>query len=159
MNTYTKLFNNDSEVIVVKAGISTTNHSYFSVTGSMGIKKDGRKRDPLNTEFGVFEWEGGGSIHEEILHHFPDMADIVSLHLSDTDGVPMYAVENGYYHYTNGNDYKTYLRLSDEDINRLKEMETNLGANKYTFTAFIQTMLPKWKREADAVISKYNLKP
>lgn len=157
MNTYTKLFNNNTQVIVVEAGIETTNRSYFSVTGETGIQTNGRKRDPLKTEFGIFESESFGCIHDEILKHFPEMNDIISLHLSDTDGIPMYAVENGYYHYTNGNDYKTYLRLSDKDINRLKEMEANSGANKDTFTAFVKTMLPKWKREADAVISKYNL--
>ncbi len=39
--------------------------------------------------------EHGGAGHEEILKHFPDLADLAALHLSDIDGVPMHA--DGFY--------------------------------------------------------------
>lgn len=41
-------------------------------------------------------WSGGAD-HETILKRFPRFADLVALHLSDIDGVPMHAVENGWY--------------------------------------------------------------
>lgn len=40
----------------------------------------------------------GGAGHDEILKRFPRFADLAALHLSDIDGAPMHAVENGYYH-------------------------------------------------------------
>lgn len=41
--------------------------------------------------------QSGGCMHDEVLKHFPKFADIVALHLSDIDGVPSYAAENGWY--------------------------------------------------------------
>lgn len=40
----------------------------------------------------------GGCMHEDVLRHFPDLADLVALHLSDIDGAPMHDVANGFYH-------------------------------------------------------------
>ena len=45
-------------------------------------------------------FESGGCQHELILQHFPQFADLVSLHLSDISGVPMHASGNGWYHLT-----------------------------------------------------------
>lgn len=44
-------------------------------------------------------FESGGCQHELILQHFPQFADLVALHLSDISGIPMHAVENGWYHF------------------------------------------------------------
>lgn len=60
----------------------------FSVTCDIKrIARNGRR----------FDW-GGGADHDRILKHFPKLAPFVALHLASWDGVPMYAVENGYYH-------------------------------------------------------------
>jgi hypothetical protein len=40
---------------------------------------------------------GGGAGHDAILKLFPCFADLAALHLSDIDGVPMYAEGNGWY--------------------------------------------------------------
>jgi hypothetical protein len=42
--------------------------------------------------------ESGGCCHDEILKHWPQFTDLAALHMSDIDGVPMYAVENGWYY-------------------------------------------------------------
>lgn len=39
----------------------------------------------------------GGASHGKILARWPELADIAALHLSDDDGAPMYAEENGWY--------------------------------------------------------------
>lgn len=44
------------------------------------------------------QFESGGCQHELILQHFPQFADLVSLHLSNISGVPMHAAGNGWYH-------------------------------------------------------------
>lgn len=38
-----------------------------------------------------------GAVHDEILKHWPELADLAALHLSDIEGVPMHALENGLY--------------------------------------------------------------
>jgi hypothetical protein len=38
-----------------------------------------------------------GADHETLLKYWPDLADLAALHLSDIDGVPMHAEENGWY--------------------------------------------------------------
>lgn len=41
--------------------------------------------------------EAGGCLHREVLSLWPDLAPIVALHLSDSNGVPMHAMANGWY--------------------------------------------------------------
>lgn len=55
---------------------------YFSLTGATWIA--GRE-------------DMGGCIHETILEHFPEFADLAALHLSDIDGVPSHSAANGLY--------------------------------------------------------------
>jgi hypothetical protein len=43
------------------------------------------------------QFESGGCQHELILQHFPQFADLVSLHLSDISGVPMHAAADGWW--------------------------------------------------------------
>jgi hypothetical protein len=42
--------------------------------------------------------EFGGASHETILEHCPQFADLAALHMSDHNGIPTYAAENGFYH-------------------------------------------------------------
>lgn len=39
----------------------------------------------------------GGADHRAILKRFPQFADLAVLHLSDIDGVPSFAIENGFF--------------------------------------------------------------
>jgi hypothetical protein len=62
-------------------------YAHYSITGIVK-KLDKRYRDPFIT---------GGAIHEIILKHFPELAPIVKVHLSEPDGVPMHAEANARY--------------------------------------------------------------
>ena len=115
---------------------------YFSCTGLMGTLS--------------------GSIHKQMEEEHPgEYTDAIALHLSDIDGVPMYAVENGYYflQVARGNiegeyTYETvakHLRISVEAAIKLQTY------NKDQFTQFVEEQKPRWKEEANAAIKKYNL--
>lgn len=60
---------------------------YFSVTCAIGTARELRSGD----------WQTGGCLHDEALQVWPEIAPVVRLHLSDEDGVPMHAVENGFF--------------------------------------------------------------
>ena len=58
--------------------------AHFSVTGE--IREPGR-REP----------SAMGCIHDDILRHWPELAPVVALDLSDDTGAPMHAFANGWY--------------------------------------------------------------
>lgn len=60
---------------------------YFSVTAEVSTAASRRRNDI----------EAGGCIHDLVLKHFPEVAPVVALHLSDMDGVPMHAAANALY--------------------------------------------------------------
>ena len=62
-------------------------YPYFSITGEIR-KTDKRYRDPILA---------CGAIHDEILRYFPDLAPLVTVHLSAPDGQPTHAEENARY--------------------------------------------------------------
>lgn len=60
---------------------------YFSATGEvLNLRKRGDNAV-----------ETCGSIHEELLQHFPGIDVVVRVHLADDHGVPMHAIANGAY--------------------------------------------------------------
>lgn len=94
---------------------------YFSLTGEI----DRKARNNRWME------DSGGCIHDEIVKHFPALAPLVAMHLSDIDGAPMHAVGNGIYNAVggcfvfgkwsayDGNTYKVPA-TEDEIINRIQ---------------------------------------
>lgn len=62
-------------------------YPHYSITGSIS-REDKRYRDPIIT---------CGAIHSEILAHFPELAPLVTAHLSDADGTPLHAAANARY--------------------------------------------------------------
>ncbi len=136
--------------LTVEYGISVTNHSYFSITAHL--------KEWINGQL----CESFGCLHEDILQHFPDMKDLVDIHLSDAEtGMPMYAKENGFYHLCQkGIDYASeYLHLNEANSQELKRvmLEAKTGTLKETFNAFVDSMADTWKMEADAIKAKYQL--
>jgi hypothetical protein len=60
----------------------STERDRFSVTGQLS-----REGDMIY----------GGAMHEEILQILPELKPVIDLHLSELDGTPMLAFENGFY--------------------------------------------------------------
>jgi hypothetical protein len=148
---YTKSYkeNGANYQIVVKPAlhyIKGNTAPYFSITATIYKASKTGERDRRYTE-GI----SYGCNHDAILEHFPEMADIVALHLSDMNGAPMYSVENGFYFYQE-NVVKgfEYIRLPIDRRNVLIR-------DKADFLALVDSLKPIYKADADAVILKYSL--
>ena len=83
-------------------------------------------------------------------------ARLDELHLSDSEGVPMHSVENGWYHINNmGDRYGQFtvettmrhLRVSMEEALMVVTIPTKAAYAKYC-----EGCKPRWKAEADEVI-------
>lgn len=128
---------------------------------------------------------GSGPQHDLILEQCPDLAPLADLHLSDINGVPMHAVENGWYWLEGaaggwGSRFHgaqhpgvepekclrilaQHLRLSNSEAeNLLKETSHSVERNglitaKRGFAWYIERLKPHWKAEADEAIEYFNL--
>ena len=135
---------------------------YFSLTGR--IVENGRE-------------SVGGAIHDEILAAFPELDDLVAMHLSDIDGRPMNSFETGKYwagftKWENGNAeiLANHFRIGKQRSQDLMyetlvdkcndiKADTNEDVLPETlFKEFHDRQLRRWKQEADNVIKKYSLK-
>ena len=129
---------------------------YFSITGEIWHRKASGGKDLRYR--GAF---AGGCLHEEILKAWPDLSDLVALHLSDIDGAPMHSVENGWY-WNGGTKWQEYkretladhLRISPEEADRVHLTYTT----KEAFAEYVEQQRPRWKAEAETAIAKYGLK-
>lgn len=130
--------------------IKGNNAPYFTITGEIKrIARNGRR---------VFE--SGGCIHEEILKHFPQFADLVDLHLSDIDGVPTHAEANGAY-WLGFSDYEGFnletaskhFRLAPE---QMREEWMHI-INKRDVSKLTDKLRPVWKKQAQDCINKHKL--
>jgi hypothetical protein len=126
---------------------------YFTITAELWAysveKKRKLGRDCLSC----------GCMHETIIEHFPEYADIVALHLSTIDGVPIHCLENGWYWFGKSKYIcerknallASHFRISLEDAEKLS-FET-----KADLAVWIETQKPRWKQEAEDCIKKHNL--
>jgi hypothetical protein len=67
--------------------LGSNSYPYYSLTGSVK-SYDKRLRDP---------YLAGGCMHETILKYYPQLAPLVTVHLSEADGTPMHAEANARY--------------------------------------------------------------
>lgn len=117
-------------------------HDDFSITWSL-------YENNINTEW----W----CIHEEIEKHFPELKIFIDLHLSDCDGVPMYAIENWMYHMKRDRDtgikYLRICNLTDGEIDLLEKIA--ILDNKDMFYTCLKDLgvYAKWKEEAQKGIA------
>src|SRR5687767_13442779 len=93
---YTKDANGDILHIEIRLSDDCKNgHNDFAITASCYDKKG---KGSTADRYYLY----GGCAHDDILKVHPDLKIFVDLHLADFRGVPMYAVENGFYHLTEG---------------------------------------------------------
>lgn len=104
----------------------------------------------------------GGCCHDEIIAARPDLSMFVNLHLCDYQGIPTYAVENGFYHLRQGfNTTKPeqpafkakfcgYYRISAEQFDSLNESANQL---QYALKLRDLGILEQWKIEANKAIA------
>lgn len=146
--------------------METTNNLKYSVTkktseGYLKVEirlndecKNGMEDFAITAELNKFEsfsdngFICGGCMHKDIVKEFPEFKIFVDLHLSDCNGLPMYAVANGNYHFENSGKEvtKSYLRLNDEEYNKLVKLKTVEGLIGST------DILSRWKKEANEAI-------
>ena len=111
----------------------------FAITGTIYRKKSN----------GTWETALAGCIHEEILKYFPEFSDFVALHLSNSKGQPMYAVENGIYWLKD--DLKKgadYLRISESVA-----MQLSADKDYFKYQLFALGIASGWKQDADKAIA------
>lgn len=111
----------------------------FAITGDIYRKKSN----------GTWELELSGCIHDEILKYFPEFSDFVALHLSNSKGQPMYAVENGIYWLKD--DLKKgadYLRISESVA-----MQLSADKEYFKYQLFSLGIASGWKQDADKAIA------
>jgi hypothetical protein len=117
-------------------------------------------------------------LHEEILEYRPDLKPLVDLHLSDLDGVPIHAVENGFYWVCKVLDipqeygpdqsvevckqYFQVICMVDDDhlsviLDRLDMVKEFNKENPYKevkakWKEIVDELRPMWKRKAEAAL-------
>ncbi len=88
-----------------------------------------------------------GADHGAILAHFPEIAGLVALHLSDETGAPMHAVANARYFTEQGNApaLARHLRIAEPEAAALVADPT-----PDAIARAVDALRPRWQQEADA---------
>lgn len=118
-------------------------HQDFSITGDIYL------HDKPKTDKYYFS---GGCIHNDILKHFPEFKIFIDLHLSQYNGVPMYAIENGFYHLKNSSKEISmkYLRITENEYSILVNSYDKM---QLTFLLRDLNIIDRWKSEANKAIN------
>lgn len=101
---------------------------------------------------------------DELVRVFPQLALIERLHLADDAGVPMHAVENGWYFYSGvAHEYErssSYHREPSDSPHeraarylRVTPAELPEGLSKDGFVVFVDSLRSRWQLEADEALA------
>jgi hypothetical protein len=118
-------------------------HQDFAITGD-SYEKGKPKIDKYMVH--------GGACGDKIAKLWPEFEIFNQLHLCDCKGIPMYAVENGRYHFQNSSFEvaKDYLRLTDAEAQHLFS-----GIDDKLYFAYLLEnlgILGRWESEANEAI-------
>lgn len=145
-----------TQIVLTPKELENTDYSKFIITIKLADEcKNGHDDFSIMAE----DWykgsnnkdiDCGGCMHEEILKFKPELKIFVDLHLCDFNGVPMYAVNDGYYWLNK--DKQTaieYLRITETEYALLYNT-----MNKLEFSGLIHSLgiNKRWKFEADYAI-------
>lgn len=185
MVQYVKYFDNGKRKLTVTAKlhyIKGNRAPYFSITGQIDRvlrqRVEGRIYEALREE-------AGGCLHEEIAEHFPELKPLIRLHLSDMDGTPIHALENGYfwlaganggwgerYHGSNGYTPQTpaackriaidHLRISEHEyeflVDHLRTAPTRAARIDHLKSVIDLVLKERWAKEAADAINTFGLR-
>lgn len=136
--------------ITVEAGLRHLRGNarpYFSLTGTI--------TEPRRGEV------AGGQLHPDVLAHWPELAPVAALHLSDDRGEPTHAAANGLYHLGIGHYSQLNLahaarhfRISESEAQELRDrIMSGSGHDAERYAAELEAMRPRWLAEAQAAVA------
>lgn len=148
-----KIVGNEHVFVTIRLNDECTNgHQDFSITAD--IYEAGK---PKIDKYHI----SGGCCHDDILKAFPEFKIFVDLHLCDYKGIPMYAVQNGYYHMHEGfnsksigeahkNEFCEYYRVTPVQYDSLMA-----APSKILFAYLLKDLgvLHQWEMQANKAIS------
>ena len=127
----------------VMVKMSKTNHEYFSITYEQ-LTMRGRL-------------ESCGAGHDTIRKYFGNQFDdVIPLHLADSDGVPMHALENGFYYLQNPEEFGPEVTANHFRIT-LDEVEELRHFSKGQLSQWVEHQKPRWADEAKEIRAKYGI--
>ena len=149
MATFTKLSADRSKknytkniTLNVNVKMSKTDHEYFSITYEAIWR--GRV-------------ESCGAGHDTIRKYFgTQFDDVIPLHLAHSDGVPMHALENGFYYLQNPEEFgpevtANHFRISLDEVEELRHF------SKGQLSQWVEHQKPRWADEAKEIRAKYGI--
>lgn len=130
--------------VVIEIAVNKSNHVYLSVCGEVWNFPT-RSKEPVSC----------GQCTKEMREFYPEFHDFLDLHLSDLDGKPMYAVDNGLYFLRHvGKDnisidtIKRHFRIDSDEANKLISMD------EFSRLGRIASYVPRWKQEMNNAIER-----
>ena len=149
MATFTKIIADRSNknytkniTLNVNVKMSKTDHEYFSITYEAIWR--GRV-------------ESCGAGHDTIRKYFgTQFDDVIPLHLAHSDGVPMHALENGFYYLQNPEEFgpevtANHFRISLDEVEELRHF------SKGQLSQWVEHQKPRWADEAKEIRAKYGI--
>lgn len=143
-------------VAVSKLYKTEQNPARFSVTGTVYTTSSWATRAIEGYDVPDRYTLRGGAIADEVADAIPELAPVAALHLSDDEGVPLHAVENGWYWYSDYDGKGVHLDTSEmsplaraADYLRMAPEDLPEGLTWEEFANVVDAQRDRWLAEAD----------